>query len=173
MILFIGSSVANSAPFGPIRRLAKRLLFDDLLVVLDALAVERRREQLAAAAVFGSVEREDRTRAEDPAEVGLDVDQVVGAREEDLPRQRGVGDDHAAAEERNVDGEDGAVTLRRSRAENHRRNPASRTLWTGFGSRTTGGILPGVVGAFGVDASLRVSVIVNHSQPVPWYYDVP
>ena len=97
----------------PCRRLAQRLLFDDLLVVLDALAVERRGEQLAAGPMLLAVEREDRTRSEDPAEVGLHVDQVVGAREEDLPRQRGIGDDHAAAEERDIDGEHGAVTLRR------------------------------------------------------------
>ena len=53
--------------------------------------------------VFGAVEREHRTRAEDPAEVGLDVADVVGVGEEQLLGERGVGDGHAAAEDRNVD----------------------------------------------------------------------
>jgi hypothetical protein len=43
----------------------------------------------------------------------LHVDQVVGAREEHLPRQRGIGDDDAAAEERHIDGEDGSVSIER------------------------------------------------------------
>ena len=97
----------------PSRGLAQRLLFDDLFVVLDALAMERRGEQLTASPMFLAVQREHRTRSEDPAEVGLHVHQVVGAREEDLPQQSRIGDDHTAAEERDVDGEDGAVTLHR------------------------------------------------------------
>ena len=32
--------------------------------------------------------------------------------------------------------------------KNERRNPDMRTIWTGLGRRTAGGILPGVVGAF-------------------------
>src|SRR6476660_5142660 len=41
--------------------------------------------------------------------------------------------------------------------KNERRNPAIRTIWTGIGRRTAGGILPGVVGAF-VSADTAVSV---------------
>ena len=113
MIRFIGSRVSNSVPSGQVGALAQRLLLDDLLVVLDALAVERRREQLAAIAVLGPVEREHRTGTEDPAEVGLHVDQVVGAGGEHLPDEGGVGDEDGSAEERDVDGEHLAVALAR------------------------------------------------------------
>ena len=52
VIRFIGSSVAELVALRPVGALAQRLLLDDLLVVLDALAVERRGEQLAAGAVL-------------------------------------------------------------------------------------------------------------------------
>src|SRR6476661_4476709 len=42
--------------------------------------------------------------------------------------------------------------------KNRRRNPAIRTIWTGLGRRTAGGIPPGVVGGF-VSTVTAVSVI--------------
>ena len=97
----------------PIGALAQGLFLDDLLVVLDALAVERRGEQLAAVAMLRPVQRENRTGPEDPAQVGVDIDQVIRARHEHLTDQRRVGDQHGMAEEREVEDDDPSVAAER------------------------------------------------------------
>ena len=79
-------------PLRPVRDFAQRLFFDDAFVVLHALAVERRRQQPSPATVLIAVEREYRAGAEQPAQVGLDVAELVGAGGEDLLGQLRVGD---------------------------------------------------------------------------------
>lgn len=81
--------------------LAQRLLDHDLLVGPDALAVKRRGEQLAPHPVLDAIESEHRSGSQQPAQVRLDVvEDVGGARGEDLLGQRRVGDHDGVAEHR-------------------------------------------------------------------------
>lgn len=97
------------SPLGPGGRFAQRLLLEDLLVVLDALAVEGRGEQLAATTVLGAVEREHRARAQDPAQVGLDVPDVLGGAMKSCLASCGSATITVRPEHRNVQGEGGAI----------------------------------------------------------------
>src|SRR5262249_45585278 len=92
--------------------LAQRLLFDDDLVILHALAVERRRQQPSPTAVIIAVEREYRTGAEHSAEIGLDIAKLLRAGGEDLLGQLRFTDHHDAAEHRKVKRENAAVAAR-------------------------------------------------------------
>ena len=87
---------------GPALGFPQCLLFEDGLVVANALAVERGCEQPTPTPMVGAVEGEHRARPEYPGQVGLDVADVLGVGHEQLLGQCRVGDDHGAAENRQL-----------------------------------------------------------------------
>ncbi len=96
----------------PIGRFPQCLGLERLLVVLDALAMEWGRQDLAAAPVVVAVECEHRARSEDPFETRPYVADVGGVRHEQLLRQGRVGNVDDASEHGQVECEDVAVATR-------------------------------------------------------------
>jgi len=148
---------------------SRSVLFDDLLVVLDALAVERRGEPACDAP--GAPCRPKRKTEPGPRfcwRLGA-RSSGRGAREEHLPRQAGSETTTLAGRRRNVDREDGAVRFSaywqeraaKGRHQNHLNGPSA-------------GARPAASCRESSEASYRRSMLcqfIGESlQRFPWYY---
>ena len=107
----VDGRVANACPPAS-RRSRAVFLFDDRLVVLDALAVEGRRQQSAALPMVVVVQPEHRSRSKQPAQVGLNIAEDFRAGGEDLLGQLRTGCHHDRAIHRYVQRERVAVAVR-------------------------------------------------------------
>ena len=105
----IEGNAANARSAGPGAEFGDGFAFDDGLVGSQPPPVERRCQQLAVRAMAPTRQREHRIGAHDTAEVGIGRVGDVGAGREELADLARVAEHDDTAEDRQVEGEGGAV----------------------------------------------------------------